>query len=149
MLLVTSSLAIASTSAMFGPFVLLPGLAATNTLFMAMHGPRRYRWLVLSIGVLTIAAPYAAQALGIVPASQRFVEDGMLLVPRVAHHPELATTITLLATAIATTLIPAILAGRMRDALKTAETRLFLQEWRLRQLLPSGVRFAPEGPARS
>jgi hypothetical protein len=139
-LLALSAITTAATSAVLGPFVLVPGLAATNSLFMAMHGPRRYRPLVIATGALTIAVPFALEILGVVPAGYRFTGEGLLLVPRVVRFPELATTVTLIGTTIATVIIPGVLAGRMRDALTNAEKRLFLQEWQLRQLLPATVR---------
>jgi hypothetical protein len=45
----------------------------------------------------------------------------------------------LLLTSVSMVVLPALLMGRMRDALATAERRLVLQAWHLRQLVPGGA----------
>ncbi|MFC1641828.1 serine/threonine protein kinase, partial [Myxococcota bacterium] len=71
-LLLLTSVVFVGLSAMFGPFILIPALVATNTVFFVLHTPRRQRWLVFALGVLTITLPFGAEILGLVPPSYQF-----------------------------------------------------------------------------
>ncbi|MDQ3032486.1 MAG: serine/threonine protein kinase [Myxococcota bacterium] len=148
-LLALSSLAIAMLSALFGPFVLVPGLAATNSMFFAMNTERRHRAWIIVAGVLAVVGPWAVEAVGLVPSAYRFDASGFGLVERAAYFPETATIVCLLLTSAAMVVIPAMMVARMRDALARAEQRLFLQAWRLRQMLPVSTRDAISGEVRT
>jgi serine/threonine protein kinase len=139
-LLATSSIAIALMSSLCGPFVLVPGIAATNTMYFAMNAEKRHRPFVMLVGVIAVAAPFVLELLGVVPASLAFDARGFVLVERATHFPALWTTVSLLILSVSTVLVPAIMVGRMRDALAAAEQRLFLQAWHLRQMLPARAR---------
>jgi eukaryotic-like serine/threonine-protein kinase len=139
-LLAMSSLAIATISSLCGPFVLVPGIAATNTMYFAMNSDRRYRPYIMATGVLAVAVPFALELIGVFPASYVFDERGFVLAERAAHFPEFATLGALFTLSIATILIPTVMVGRMRDTLAAAEQRLFLQAWHLRQMLPARAR---------
>jgi hypothetical protein len=141
-LLVLSSITIAAMSALFGPFVLVPGLVATNTMFFAMNADRPARRVVIAMGVLAIALPFFLEIAGVVPEAYAF-QDGLLQVlPRATNFPKLQTMFCLLFTSLAMVIIPGISMGRMRDALTAAERRLFLQAWHLRQLVPTSAQKA-------
>jgi serine/threonine-protein kinase len=137
-LLLLSSVTVSLMSALFGPFILVPGLVATNTMFFAMSADERARRVVLAAGALTITVPFLLEAAGVLPPSYSF-EGGLLQVlPRATELPALQTTLCLFVTSIAMVVVPGLLMGRMRDALTTAERRLVLQSWHLRQLVPGG-----------
>ena len=139
-LLGLSSLVIAMMSAVFGPFILVPGQAATNTMFFAMSADKRQRRVVILAGVLAVLAPFALEALGILPRSTLFTGGQIHVLPRATELPELQTTVFLLLTSAAMVVIPALMIGRMRDALAAAEQRLVLQAWNLRQIVPHEAR---------
>ncbi|UJR83286.1 serine/threonine-protein kinase [Sandaracinus amylolyticus] len=140
LLFATSSLAIAFTAGVFGPFVLVPGLAATNTMFFALHADARHRVWVTLAGVLAIVLPFALDALGLTPPAYSFSVRGLQLEERIVALPETTTTITLLLTSTLLVAVPTLMIARMRDALGVAERRLTTQAWRLRQMLPAGTR---------
>jgi serine/threonine-protein kinase len=136
-LLLLSSIAIGLMGALFGPFILVPGLAATNTMFFAMNADKPQRRVVVVLGVLSIALPFFLEIGGVVPPSYQY-QDGLLQVlPRAANFPAMQTTLCLFLLSTAMVLIPGVLVGRMRDALTAAERRVFMQAWHLRQLVPS------------
>lgn len=141
-LLSLSSLVIALMSAVFGPFILVPGQAATNTMYFAMSADRRGRRVVILAGVLAVVAPFALELLGVLPRSTLFTGGQIHVLPRATQLPELQTTVFLLLTSVAMVVIPGLMIGRMRDALAAAEQRLVLQAWNLRQLVPTEARGA-------
>ena len=53
-----------------------------------------------------------------------------------ASFPYWPTSLVLLVSSVLLVLTPAVLVGRMRDALSAAERRLFMHSWHLRQLAP-------------
>jgi serine/threonine-protein kinase len=135
-LLFLSSCTIALISGLVGPFMLTPVLAATNAMYFSMALESRNRiWAIIG-SVAAITLPIAAEILGLVPPSYRFGAHGFELLPRTAFLPEGATLTMLLFTSIATAIIPVLLVGRLRDALTSAEQRLFLQAWHLRAVIP-------------
>jgi serine/threonine-protein kinase len=138
-LLVTSSIVIALTAVVFGPFVMVPGLAATNAMFFAMNAEKRHRPLAALLSVVAVVVPFALEAMGIAPPSYAF-EPAFVVFERATHFPTVPTIVTLLFVSIATIVIPASLAGRMRDALNDAEERVFFQAFHLRQMLPASAR---------
>lgn len=137
-LLLLSSVSISLMSALFGPFILVPGLVATNTMFFAMSADARARRVVLAAGALTITVPFLLEATGVVPPSYTFEAGVLHVLPRATELPALQTILCLFMTSLAMVLLPGLLMGRMRDALTTAERRLVVQSWHLRQLVPGG-----------
>jgi serine/threonine-protein kinase len=141
-LLVLSSVTVAMMSALFGPFILVPGLAATNTMFFAMSADRRARHPILAAGVLVVLAPYLLELAAVIPPAYAF-HDGLLQVlPRAMELPPLQTMLCLAVISVAMVIIPGVAVGRLRDRLSAAEQRLHLQAWNLRQLVPSAARHA-------
>ncbi|MFT3773771.1 MAG: serine/threonine-protein kinase [Minicystis sp.] len=141
-LLALSSAAIALMSAPFGPFVLVPGQAATNTMFFAMSADKRGRMVVILLGVLAITIPFALEMAGVLPPAYTFHAGLWQVMPRATELPAVQTTLCLLLTSVAMVIVPALMVGRMRDALAAAERRQFLQAWHLRQLVPNEARGA-------
>jgi serine/threonine-protein kinase len=133
LLLVTSAL-FATLSAMFGPFILIPALVATNTIFFVLHAPPAQRWLILLVGVLTVLLPFAVELAGLVPPSYEFLGGEILVRPRALAFPVPGTQLMLVLAHVALVLAPAFVATRVHDALLAAERRLFLYGWRVSQL---------------
>ncbi|HEU4404157.1 MAG TPA: serine/threonine-protein kinase [Polyangiaceae bacterium] len=139
-LLALSSVAAASVGAIFGPFLIAPGMAATNTMFFAASAERPARRVVLLLGALVVLAPFLLEALGVVPPSFAFRGGALEVLPRAAMFPPLATTASLLLISVAMVVIPGLAMGRLHDKLSAAERRSYLQAWNLRQLVPSAAR---------
>jgi serine/threonine-protein kinase len=137
-LLLLSSVTLGLMSALFGPFILVPGLVATNTMFFAMNADRQARGVVIAAGVMAIVLPFILEVSGVLPPAYAFSGDILQVLPRATEFPAMQTMLCLLLTSTAMVVIPGLLMGRMRDALTTAERRLVLQAWHLRQLVPGG-----------
>lgn len=144
-LLLLSSVVIGLASVVFGPFILVPGLAATNTIFFSLYASRRMRWMVSAIAALTVVVPFVLEWSGVVPPAYRFFEGGFVVQARAAELRAVPTLVCLLATSVALVLTPVAMAGRLGDALAQAERQLFLQAWQLRQLVPEEVRRTMSG----
>lgn len=124
---------------MLGPFLVVPGLAATNAMFLALTAERRLRPAWLALGALAIVAPFGLELAGLEPhhfASAAGIEVRSTL----SQLPLEGTLAFLLVTSLATIITPSVLAGRLRDRLEDAEERLFAQAWHLRHLLPERAR---------
>jgi serine/threonine protein kinase len=140
-LLLTSSVALAGVGFVLSPFVLVPTLVATNTLFFATHLSAKWRPLAASAGVVAVLAPVALEWVGICYPSFTFIDGGLLLLPRMADLSPTATLTLLVAGSVALVVTPAVLVGRLRERLEEAEKKLFLQAWHLKAL--ASVKSAP------
>jgi serine/threonine-protein kinase len=129
---------IASVTCYMGPFVAVPQFVAVTSLYVALESKTKLeRWAVVAMGALAAVAPFALEALGVVPPAYAFVDGNVTLFARAVRLSP-ATTIPLLCyMSLTTATLPAIFLGRVRDALSVAETKLFLQAWHLHQLVPS------------
>ncbi|MFN7697870.1 MAG: serine/threonine-protein kinase [Deltaproteobacteria bacterium] len=139
-LLGASSTAIGLVSFVFGPFVLVPSLAATNAIFFAMNADARLRRFVVAASVASVVIPLSL-SLGGLDASYYAFEAGAMTItsPMVAFPPTLAMGL-LLVVSIALVVTPTLIAGRMRDELARAEERVLLQAHYLAQLVPEAAR---------
>ncbi len=143
-LLLTSSVALAGVGFVLSPFVLVPTLVATNTLFFATHLSARWRPLAALAGVVAVLTPVALEAVGICYPSFAFMDGGLLLLPRMAELKPSATLTLLVAGSVALVVTPAVLVGRLRDSLEAAEKKLFMQAWHLRALASSNAVPSPK-----
>jgi serine/threonine-protein kinase len=140
--LILSTLAIISTSRMFGPLVLLPSVAAVNTIGFSITPIRSRRALFIVCGCLTIVIPVILEWTGVWPRSYVFEGGAMHIVPQMLRLPEAPAFLFLLFSSLAVVIGGAYFVGRVRDALTDAEQRLQLQAWQLEQLVPRAARGA-------
>ncbi len=126
---------VASLACWLGPFVLVPPAAAINTIVFAMHVRPRDRWMPLAFGMLAVTLPFAAEWLHLFPPAYAFEGGHLVLFPRAMNLPPAATLVGLFWTSLAFTVLPAVFLGRIRDALSTAERRIFMQAWHLKRLV--------------
>jgi serine/threonine-protein kinase len=149
----TAGLVTASfTTAMFGPFILLPSylacfgvLALTSTLpatAASRTEPRRLRAFFMVSVVFTMLVPMALEWLGIVPASMLFRDNTIVFVPRAVNFPPVPTMLFLLVGNAIVVLLPAIIAARVHDYALEVERRAFEAASMLSQLVPRPARTA-------
>jgi len=123
------------SSIYFGPFVLVPGWAAQNTLIFAMHSrPGARRSATIAVGTLALLVPLALELLGVVRRSFEFIGDTMVL--KIAPTKEAPTLIALTAVMLALIAIPSLIVARAHDDAWEAKKRLAAHLWNLRQLAP-------------
>jgi serine/threonine-protein kinase len=132
-------------SCWLGPFVLTPLAAATTTIWFTFQAARRERLILAVFGGLATLVPLGLELAGVIPRSFGFEAGRLVLYPRAVELPPLGTTLALTYTSVTFCVLQPVMLGRLRDALSSAERKLFLQAWHLRQLAPETVRGEAEG----
>src|SRR5262249_19792203 len=120
-LVIVSSLAVASTTLFFGPFLLLPSIAGMNTMAFLFNPDRSRRPFIVGCGLAPILVPLALEAAGVLPASYEFGGKTISIVANALSFPSIPTRATLFVTSVANLLFSAVLIARMRDLLTVRE----------------------------
>ena len=125
-----------ATSRFAGAFVAVPtlafGLAVGFLLF-----PRR---VPLAVGLATafgsIFVPFGLEAVGVLPASYEITLDRLCIPAQMVSFPPALTVLYLCSVTALPIAAACIYLARVRDRLDTAESRLRVQAWQLRQIVP-------------
>jgi len=133
-LLGVTTILFGSLSTLFGPFILVPSLAATNSIFFVFHSRPGQRLVIILAGVAAVMLPFFMELVGIVPPSYVFEAGRMLVVPRVMAIDETRTMALLAVLHVVLAIAPTVIALRVRDELLAAQRKLSLTSWRLGQL---------------
>ena len=134
--LFASTAAFALLAGLFGPLLFLPGLLAANTVSYALAPVRWLRAASVVLAVLAILVPWGLETAGVIEPSYSF-EDGALVV-RSHLSPSLPagpTTALLLLTSLGLVFLPVLFVGQAGRSLATAERRIALHAWHMRQLV--------------
>ncbi len=123
-----------SASFILGPFAVVPTMAATCSMFFAMHVRPRERAVVAAILALAALLPFALDATGLVPPGFSVQDGRIVLYPRMLDLPALPTVVGLAWVSGSFTIFSALITGRMRDRLEEAERRNIVSAWHLHQL---------------
>jgi serine/threonine protein kinase len=150
-LILASNLAIASTGWIFGPFMLVPALAAVNALSFIVATERSRRGPIIFMGCGAVLVPLFLEWMGINAPSYAFDHGRLVIMPRALGFPETPTLAFLLITSVALLVTPALLIGKFKDALTATENRLYMQTWHLRQFVPgeATASIVPPAPGSS
>jgi eukaryotic-like serine/threonine-protein kinase len=132
-----SAAVVALSSGWLGPFVLVPVAACATGLMFIIHCTRRERPYLLGIWTAALLAPFAVEALGLVPPAYSFRGGELVLHARSILLPEGLTMAALAYTSVSFFFLLAVFVGRLRDQQRLAERHLFVQAWHLRQLFPA------------
>src|SRR5262245_4266427 len=130
---------------LFGPFIVVPSLAASHAAAFALLAPARLRRLAFACSCLPVLVPVALEALGVLDPSYRF-ENGAMIV--LSHAVQIRATPALLFLALASVMTGVVgvsLIVRARDARDRAEVSAQLQMWLLKQVAPRVTREAFSG----
>jgi serine/threonine-protein kinase len=138
-----SALAVASTWSIFGAFVLVPPLAAFNTLTYMLTRDRRRRITALLVGIVTVAAPAIAEMAGVLPRSTVFTGEQMVVTSHMLHLPPTGSYVVLLLLSAALVIVVGALTARLRDTLSQYEDWMRVHAWHLRQLVPENSAWGP------
>ena len=139
-LVVLMSLAIVSTFPMFGPLVVLPGLAGVAAFGFSIAPRRPVRFLPLALCLVTMIGPLGLELAGVVPSSYRFEGGMMCIVPQVLALQRLPTYVILIVVNTVVIVMNAYFGLALGGALTVAHKQMHLQAWQLRQLLPHEAR---------
>jgi eukaryotic-like serine/threonine-protein kinase len=133
LLLLTTAL-FAVLSGLYGPFMLVPTLIATNTIFFVLHSNPGQRRLIVALGVLATVLPFLGELAGLIPPSCEFLDGRIILLPRTLAFPATGTKVLLLVTHVMMVIAPALFAAAVRDSLLAAQRKLFLHTWQVSQI---------------
>jgi serine/threonine-protein kinase len=149
-LVITSTLAVASTTLIFGPFIFLPSIAAVTTLSFTLSTDASRRPIILAAGLLSILLPLGLEIAGCLPPSYRFDNDTLIVSSAALHLPAVPTKLFLLVANLAVVVSATVMIARMRDRLTETERHLHLNAWQLRQLVPEadGLGVKPPPPPK-
>jgi len=148
--LIISNLAIASSSLLTGPFMVVPAMAAANTIVFVVFLDRRYRNLSIALGIATVTLPILGSMHGFMPEAFRFTGEGLLILSQAVDLPALGTTIFLGCASAGTLWISALVVGFARDKYDALERHRAVQAWNLRQFVPpEGIAVAPPEPVHA
>ncbi len=134
--MVLSQVAMAMTTVILGPLLLMPALIAANTAGYALALDRRGRGVTLLFGLLAMTIPFALELAGLVAPSYQFTGDAVVVRAYALEFIRAPTTAFLGLTNLALLLVTVLPAGRLRDALRTAEERQHVMAWHFKQLAP-------------
>ena len=143
---VPGSIAIMTATLGFGPYVILPTLAAIGAMLNQMPPNRTGRGRVIAIFCAAIAVPAALQWAGILPATYVFEHGSLTILPGMLSFPAVPTHVFLLTTNVGLIVMSSLILGRFRDTLSDVEQRLHVQTWQLRQMVPEEARPASTPP---
>ena len=131
-----SNSAFASTTVLFGPLILMPGLIAVNTTAYALLLDKPWRTITIVSGVAFVLVPALMEVFGIGGHQYAFGAHGMTVASGAIALTRAPALVLLLVGSVATVITGAFTTARMRDALGRAELRLQLSAWHLRELAP-------------
>lgn len=132
-----SALSIGAASGFFGPLVLVPTLAAANTIAINVTNLRRVRWVHLAFGCGTVVVPTLLEWVGWWSPAYAFHDAMLVILPRaVEFSPTMSVAILVVANVLAI-VAPALVLWRLSDTLNDLRQRLHLQIWHLEQLVPT------------
>lgn len=137
--MIVSTLGMASMSIFFGPLVLTPATLAVNTgaFTLVLGGWRRVFAIVL--GCLGVFVPVLLQATHWLPSSYLFDESGMVIAPGAIGLESTPTLVLLCVASVATVITSSLSIARVRDSLTAAEVKLYTYAWNVKQLVPTAV----------
>jgi len=133
-----SFLLVGLTSAVFGPFVMVPGMAAltVSTYLVNLRANPAVRRAAPILGLAAVFVPAALQLAGIAPQSYVFEPGSIRIVSDLVEFRPVPALVLLALGSALTILATVFSVGRAVDALVASERRNFAQAWRLRQILP-------------
>ncbi len=143
---VAGVVAVATTSTLCGPYVIIPTLAAIGSMLMHMSPFPRGRIAIVILNCMAVLAPATLQLLGVLPASYVFEHDSIVIRPVMLGFPPLPTQVFLLVNSLGIIVAASVMLGRVRDLLTGIEEQMYVHTWQLRQLVPEQARPASARP---
>lgn len=138
--------AIMITAFGFGPYVIVPTLAAIGAMLNQMPPNRLGRARIISMYCAAIVVPALLQWTGVIPSSYVFEHGNLVILPGMLHFEPLPTHVFFVTTSVGLIITSSLILARFRDTISDVEKRLHVQTWQLRQLMPEQARPASAPP---
>ncbi len=139
-MILSGVVAVATTTGAFGPFVILPTMAAVGAMLMQMPPAPRRRTPTAALYALALAVPSVLAWAGVLPSQYTFEGGNLVVHPVMLEFRAVPTYALIFLTDLGLVLGGSLLLGRFRDTLGSYEERLSVQTWQLRQLMPDEAR---------
>jgi len=133
---VTAALALAASSLLHGPFMVVPSIGAVIAMGMALQTVRSNRVVATSMNLLAVVVPTLLAWAGLHPAAMDFVGGKLVLNPGALELPRDGTYAYMVTMQAIVIVVAAKYAGEYRDALTALEIKSLTREWQLGQLVP-------------
>jgi hypothetical protein len=105
-----------------------------------IHHPSRLNKLAIGVALAVVLVPVFLEAIGVFPTSYVFRGGALVVVPQMVAFPPTLTIGVLTLVNLLTMLLTLRQAWRMRLLRDDAETKLNIQTWQLRLMLPAEAR---------
>jgi hypothetical protein len=135
MLTFVSCLALASTSLLHGPIIIVPATAAVMAVGMALQSPKKNRLLHIAANAVALGIPTLLAWFDLHPVHHTF-HDGSLLLSGGLVSFSRASFALVGVMHVAIIVVGGIFVSAYREELRVLQTRLQLQSWQLEQLVP-------------
>ena len=137
--LAMSIVALLAGQLLFGPLILVPGIAVGTGIAYLASFDRRAGWVVGGM-LAVVVVPAALQFAGVIPPSYELVDGKLVVLPMMTELPPAATITLLLVTHAIVIVAGMYFAWQLRRAYSAAAKAQRLQSWQLSQLLPEQAR---------
>ncbi len=109
-----------------------------------IHVARRFRPLVLALGLASFLLPFALELVGLLAPSYRFSAEGFTILPRTLELTPLPTIVVLTVAQVIVVLFGAVAIGILRNYLDAAERQTYTYAWHLREFVPEAHKRATD-----
>jgi hypothetical protein len=129
--------AVSSLSMMWSPFLFVPAFLVGNIAFFSILAPQGLqRGLLVTSGWLVMIMPMVLEWFGVLAPSIKVVHDQIIILPRAINFPPTKTIAFLIGGGIWACISATVFIARSRDTSRSAEKKLFMHLWQLRQMVP-------------
>jgi serine/threonine protein kinase len=137
-----TGVALAATTLLHGPFLVVPALAGVMAMGMALVRRKEDRVFSTAVNVLAVVVPSLLAWAGMHPVVHSFVAGNLVIAPGALELPREGTFVILTMVNVLVVVIAAVFAGEYRDQLGRLELQRHLQAWQLGQLVPAAAAHA-------
>lgn len=146
LLLTVIVVAIGVLAFLSGSVIIVPGIAAANSLVYASAAPARLRLRIVLLAALSVAIPLGLEATGLVPPAFRFEGGNIVLLPRLVEFSPRTMPVYLIFAGMQYWLTN-FFGLRMRRDLEALERRMLAHTIELRRFVPEAAKSAARMPA--
>jgi serine/threonine-protein kinase len=146
LLLTVIVVAIGVLAFLSGSLIIVPGIAAANSLVYASAAPARLRLRIVLLAALSVAIPLALEVTGLVPPAFRFEGGNIVLLPRLVEFSPRTLPVYFLFAGMQYWLTN-FFGLRMRRDLEALERRMLAHTIELRRFVPEAAKSAARMPA--
>lgn len=136
---IASALALAVSSFLHGPLMVVPSAAAIVSMGQILQTPRFNRRFLIGCNILALGVPTALALFDLHPSHYSFPDGGITMTGgAIRFSPQMVALVGIMHCAFI--VVGAIFVGTYRDQLRSLQAQVQLQSWQLEQLVPAEAR---------